>query len=715
MYRKLRPWVSVLRTHKRAIAVWSISGFFVLAGSAVLWAATLQVPDLASLSNRKIEQSAKILDRTGTVLLYNLHKDKQRTIVPLTEVSPTIRQAILSIEDPNFYKHGGIEPRAILRAVLSNITSGALLSGQGGSTITQQVVKGSILTNDKTIARKIKEWTLAIKMERVFSKDQILELYLNQVPFGGRLYGVEEASQTFFGKHASDLSVPEAAYLAAVLPAPTYYSPFGSHKDALDRRKNLVLDKMHEHGFLTEDEMTVAKEAVVSFMPPRDTSIQAPHFVFYVRQYLEEKYGTDALEASGWKITTTLDAELQVKAEEIVRRNALANTEKFNASNAALIALDPRSGQILSMVGSRNYFDPAIDGAYNVAASTPGRQPGSTFKPFAYAEAFMKGYTPDTVVFDVRTQFSTNCEWNDLTNGGECFSPDNYDNRYEGPVTLRNALAQSRNIPAVKVLYLANLSDTLQLAKSMGITTLTNPGRYGLTLVLGGGETTLLDMASAYGVFATNGVRFVPTAILKIEDTQGNIIEDNSQPAGTQVLSEHVAQQINDVLSDNAAREPLGANSSLAFYNREVAVKTGTTNNYRDAWTIGYTPSFVLGIWAGNNDNSEMEKKVSGLIVGPMWNEVMTYALTKLPNEPFSRGESTAVPKPALAGLWTIPGTDNKPHEILYWVDTDNPTGHPPTDPTQDPQYLRWELPAQEWLTKNFIGGSIQPNTVPSH
>lgn len=719
MHKKLRFLWRFIKKHRGAIIVWGFSGFFVFSGLIALWAATLQIPDLASLSSRKVEQSVKIYDRTGTVLLSDLNQDVARTIVPLDQISPTLQHAVIAIEDPEFYQHGGIRPESILRAIFTNITQGDLLSGQGGSTITQQVVKGTLLVNDKTIARKLKEWILAVKLEKVLTKNQILELYLNQVPMGGNMYGMEEASQTFFGKKSSDLSLPEAAYLAAILPAPTRLSPYrhdeGSNRnERLEVRKNLVLDKMFEAGYISAEERDAAKTAQIEFQPQRESSILAPHFVFYVQQYLEDKYGLDAIEQDGWKITTTLDADLQVKAEDIVKAGAIANTTKFNASNAALIALDPKNGQILAMVGSRNYFDTEIPGAYNVATMHPGRQPGSTFKPFAYAEAFLKGYTPDTVVFDTQTQFSTLCPWNDTTNGGDCFSPDNYDNQFRGPITLRNALAQSINVPSVKVLYLAGLLDTLRLAKSMGITTLTNPDQYGLTLVLGGGEVTLLDMTSAYGVFATDGVRYEPTAILKIEDPSGNVIEDNTNPHGIQVLPQNVAQEINDVLSDTVAREPLGVNASLAFPGRDVAVKTGTTNNYKDAWTVGYTPSLVLGMWAGNNDNKPMEKKVSGLIVGPMWHDVMAYELPRIPTESFSRAEYVAPSKPALAGLWPLPGSDGKPHEILYWVDKDDPTGPPPSNPENDSQYLRWELPVQQWLsTHNITSGFQAPTSTP--
>ena len=682
--------------------VCAIGAGFVIGGSGLLWAATLELPDLGELKTRKMEQSVKILDRTGSVLLYDLHDEMQRTVVPLGGISPSVQQAFIAIEDRAFYTHNGVRPTAIARAIWTNLTQGDLLSGQGGSTITQQVVKLSILTLDKSVTRKLKEWVLALRLEQALTKDQILELYLNQVPFGGQLYGVEEAAVTFFGKHASDLSLPEAAYLAAMLPAPTRLSPYGDHTDQLEVRRRLVLQKMEEYGYITGAEFDEAMSAQVTFVPPKDSSIAAPHFVFYVRQYLEDKYGEHALEQGGWRVTTTLDADLQGRTEEIVRAGALANTERFNATNAALLALDPRNGNILAMVGSRNYFDEEIPGAYNVATMHPGRQPGSAFKPFAYAEAFSKGYAPETVVFDLPTQFSTACSPDDNRNNKyPCYAPQNYDNRHRGPMTLRNALAQSINIPAVKVLYLAGIPDTIRLAKAMGISTLESANRYGLTLVLGGGEVTLLDMASAYGVFAQDGVRHEPVSVLKVEDPTGRVIEDNTTPTGTRVLPAEVAQKINDVLSDTVAREPLGVNATLSFPGRDVALKTGTTNDYRDAWTIGYTPSIVIGMWAGNNDNSSMEKRVSGLIVGPMWGEAMRFALSRLPAEAFSRSEYSQPQKPALAGLWQTAGSDGVLHDLLYWVEKNSPTGPPPINPASDPQYRYWEYPLTSWLAAN--------------
>jgi len=698
--RTLKHSWRFVRKHWAAIVLWGLGACFMGGGLLALWAATLQLPDLASLNEIKIDQSVKIYDRTGTVLLYSLNNnDIQRTVVPLTSIAPSIQDAVISIEDPGFYQNIGIEPNAILRAIFVDITH--LGAAQGGSTITQQVIKNTVLTDDKSVVRKLKEWILAVKLERVLDKQQILELYLNQVPFGGTLYGVEEASQNFFGKPAANDDLAQSAYLAAMLPAPSYYSPWGSHKTALDDRKNLVLDKMLEHGYITQAEHDAAQKEQVVFEPQHTASILAPHFVFYVQQYLEQKYGEDALQTSGWKVITTLDANLQQEAEADVSKWAAINTAKFNATNAGMVAIDPTNGQILVMVGSRNYFSTTTDGAYNITLA--GRQPGSTFKPFAYAEAFLKGYTPDTVLWDVPTQFSTSCQPADVYNSTPpCYAPGNYDNKFRGPMTLRDAIAQSINVPSVKVLYLAGLSDTLSLAKSMGVSTLGDANQYGLTLVLGGGEVTLLDMTSAYGVFATDGVRYAPTAILQVEDQNGNVIEDDTQQAGAQVLPPQIAQEINDILSDPVARGPLGENIYLYFPGHDVAVKTGTTNNYRDAWTIGYTPNLVVGVWAGNNDNTPMTHQVSGFIVGPMWNQFVAQAITTRPNQAFTRtAVNEAGLKPILQGNWGVAGADGALHEILYWVDKDNPQGPQPADPTQDPQDVYWDTGLQLWLQNN--------------
>jgi 1A family penicillin-binding protein len=710
---KFDYWTRYARRNWKSFGVWAFGFCFLIGGGLLIFAATLQLPDLNSLETRRVEQSVKIYDRTGTVLLYDLHKDMQRTAVPLDSISTNLQQAIISIEDPDFYTHIGIKPTAIARAIWTNFLQGDLLSGQGGSTITQQVVKLTILTSDKSPIRKVKEWILALKMERVLTKDQILELYLNQAPFGGQLYGVEEASMTYFGKHAADLSILESAYLAAMLPAPTHYSPYGEHPDELEARKNLVLEKMYEHGVITAAERDDYQSQKATFQPQKKSGILAPHFVFYVQQYLEDKYGSEALERGGWRVTTTLDADLQAHAEEIVKRQAMANVDKYAATNMAMVATDPHNGQILVMVGSRDYFDTEIPGAYNVATMSPGRQPGSSFKPFAYAQAFSEGYTPNTVLFDLPTQFSTACEPSDNRNSeAPCYAPQNYDDAFRGPMTLRDALAQSINVPSVKVLYLAGISDTLRLAKSMGISTLGDPNQYGLTLVLGGGEVTPLDMTNAYGAFANNGLHYDKQSILKIEDAHGNIIEDNTQEPGTQVMSPTVAQEISDVLSDPVARAPLGENDLFTFPGHDVAVKTGTTNNYRDAWTIGYTPNIVVGAWAGNNDNTPMVRRVSGFIIGPAWAEFMRYALTKLPTTPFTRAEAQPAPKPILNGIWQIPGSDGLIHSILYWVNKSDPQGSTPPS-MSDSQYKYWEYPIQAWVANN--GGAVSaPSTTPN-
>lgn len=704
------------------------SGLLVVTGIVLVWGASLKIPDINLLEGRKIEQSTKIYDRTGTILLDDLSQNMTRTIVPLSEISTHIQKASIAIEDAEFYTHNGIRLTSIFRAILANLMPGGYT--QGGSTITQQVVKNSILTTDQTIARKLKEWILAVKLERVFSKDKILELYLNESPYGGSTYGVEEASQKYFGKHAREVTLAEAAYLAALPQAPTYFSPYGNHREALDARKDTVLLRMRDLGMITDGEYASAREEKINFAPQAVSGIRAPHFVFYVREQLEKEFGQEALLASGWRIITTLDADLEEKAEEIVKAGALENEKKFKASNAAIVAIDPKTGDILTMAGSRNYFDSDIDGAYNIALAK--RQPGSSFKPFVYAQAFVEGYTPETMLFDVPIQFSTSCGVSDLSDQPPCYSPGNYNNKFKGPVSIRNALAQSINVPAVETLYLVGITDAMRLAKAMGVSTLEDPGRYGLTLVLGGGEVTLLDMTSAYSVFANEGLKNPHRAILKIEDRAGMVIKEY-QTAPQQVLEQNVALLISDVLSDNVARTPeFGADSALYFPGRHVAAKTGTTNDYRDAWIIGYTSDITVGAWAGNNDNSEMEKKTAGFIIAPLWHSFVDYALRKYTDSPFpeARETTTLADKPILRGIWQggdvtaldattlqpVPADFTGPvknrvvtnvHSILYWLSKDDPRGPRPVNPETDPQFSRWEWAVRRWAEANgFVDGT---------
>lgn len=668
-----------------------------LLGAFITWAIVVNVPSVDSFQNRRVAESTKIFDRTGNVLLYDVHGSMRRTAVPLSEISPFIRNASVAIEDDTFYQHKGIRPLSIARAILANLTTGDLLSGQGGSTITQQVVKNTLLTQDKTLIRKLKEWVLALKLEKVATKDRILEIYLNETSYGGTIYGVEEASRYFYGKSAKEVTLAEAAYLAALPQAPTRYSPYGNHRDLLDTRKNLVLSRMRAVGMITDEELNAALAENVTFKDSAEAGIKAPHFVFYVREYLEEKYGADAVSNGGLRVVTSLDYDLQKKAEEIVRIRALENEKNFNAENAGLVAIDPKTGQVLSMVGSRGYFDENIDGKVNVALAK--RQPGSSFKPFIYAAAFELGYTPDTVLFDLQTQFSALCRPDDFETHDNCYSPGNYDDEFRGPMTMRDALAQSINVVAVKALYLVGLDKAIDMAKRMGIQTLGDKGQYGLTLVLGGGEVTLLEMTGAYAGYANDGSMNPVTGILSVTDAAGNVLEKYEDKA-TRVVTPEVARTLNNVLSDNVARTPeFGASSALYLPGYDVAAKTGTTNDYRDTWIVGYTPAISVGAWAGNNDNSPMVKKTAGFIVAPIWNEFMRYALTKYPSDGFTPPAPEPSPEslpPVLRGNWNTDPSQGI-HEILYWVNKTTPRAGRPSYPQGDPQFALWEYPVALW------------------
>jgi penicillin-binding protein 1C len=674
-------------------------GFFA-AGGILVVVATTPVPDIGSFAARQINQSTKIYDRTGQVLLYDYNRDAKREIVPLTAISPNAIQATIAIEDSSFYEHGGIRFTSIFRAVLIDVFGGSL--SQGGSTITQQVVKNTLLTNEKSITRKIHEWTLSLKLEEVYSKDQILETYLNTISYGGTLYGIEAASESYFGIPAKDLSLAESAYLAAMIKAPSYYSPNGAHRAELDARKDLILDRMHTLGFIDDTSFASATAEKVSFSSTGQNSILAPHFVFYILNQLEATYGANAL-VSGLKVTTTLDADLETKAESILNAYALQNQKNFKASNDALVAIDPPTGQILAMVGSRDFFDTAIDGQYNATLAL--RQPGSAMKPFIYALALMRGYTRDTVVFDVPTQFSTACSPSDNYNDTPpCYAPQDYDSTFRGPMTFESALAQSINIPAIKVLYLVGIQNAVNLAKTFGLTTLGDAAQYGLTLVLGGGEVRLLDMTGAYAAFGNDGVKNTPTGILEVDNAQGVVLE-HFTPQSSTVVSANIAHDVSGMLSDAQARLPEYAlDSPLSFPGYDVAVKTGTTNDTRDAWVVGYTPSIAIGVWAGNNDNSKMVKSIAGFIAAPMWHEVMAYALSKYPKTYFGEPSPilASVP-PMLQGNWRISDAQGAitPHSLLYWTNKSNPQGLPSVNPYQDPQFSYWEYGISSWYNSH--------------
>jgi 1A family penicillin-binding protein len=573
----------------------------------------------------QINQSTKIYDRTGKILLSSVYGEEKRTYVSLSQIPDIMKKAVIATEDSNFYSHFGIDIPAMFRAIKIDITQKT--NSHGASTITQQLIRSTFLTPDKTISRKIKEIVLSVELDRKYPKDQILEWYLNQVPFGVNIYGIEEASLTYFQKSSQDLTLPEAALMAAIIQLPSYYSPYGNHLDDLLARKDYVLKRMEQEHYITAEERDAAQKVELTFNKLPKTA--AVHFVEYVKKELSETYGSDFLEVKGLKIYTSLNWELQQASEAAITENVESNITRFGAYNSALVSIDPHTGQILAMVGSADPWgeslpkgcDPATSckfvPSFNVATDGPGRQPGSSFKPFVYAEAFRKGATDQTIVVDELTNFGS---W-----GGKDYIPVNYDGRFRGPVTLRNALAQSLNVPAVKVLRdLAGLNDSIALAKKMGITTLNqDPGYYGLALVLGGGEVHLLDMVSAYGVFANNGYRIEPSSIIKIEDSNGNVIYENNKTP-RKVLESNVCEMITSILSDNNARMPIfGPYSNLRFDDYKVFAKTGTTQKNVDGWVIGCTEETCVGVWSGNNDNTPMTGGVGESASGPAWRKII--------------------------------------------------------------------------------------------
>jgi penicillin-binding protein 1C len=719
-----KTFFSWMKHHTHLVITLTLSIGIILVGAFFIWVATLKIPTLDNFSERKVTSSTKIMDRTGEIVLYNLHENIKRTVVSGETIDSEIKNAMIAIEDKDFYNHKGVKISSTIRGALSQLIPGDFFNKSGGSTITQQVIKNTLLNSDKQISRKIKEWILSLKLEQTMTKNDILTLYLNEIPFGGSVYGIEEGARMFFGVSSSDVSLAQAAYLAAIPNAPTYYSPYGKNREKLETRKNLILLKMKEQNMITVEEYESAKNEEVIFSPLSDSSGKALHFVDYIRAYLEEKYGENKLLVDGLKVTTTLDWDLQEVAEKAVLDNALKNETQWNASNSALVALDPKTGQILAMVGSRDYSDTAIDGQFNVV--TARRQPGSSFKPIIYARAFEKGFRPETVLFDIPTQFSPACAASSRETGNGCYAPDNYDGVFLGPISLRSALGQSRNIPAVKLLYLVGIGDALQTAKQLGITTLDkNFDRYGLTLVLGGGEVSLLDLTSVYGVFANNGIRNVPTGILKIEDNAGNVLEEYKQKP-EQVISEDAAHMVSSVLADNQARTPLfGANSTVNL-GPSVAVKSGTTNDNKDAWMVGYSPEIAVGVWSGNNDNKPMKK--GSAISAPAWRAVMQKGLELYPQSSFSGySDIDTTSSPIIRGLWwggesftidtvsgklatefTPPETKKEyviknPHSILYWINKDNPRDVRPGIGISDGQYKNWEASLQQWIATRGI------------
>lgn len=698
------------------------------------------LPDPNSLSDRSVSQSTKIYDRTGEHLLYELHGDENRTLVKLAAyfcgdgagsleldqngIPLMAVQATIAAEDHDFCQHHGFSFKGFARAAISNLLGG---SG-GGSTLTQQLVKNAILSNEKKLSRKIKELILSLEIERKYAKDEILQIYFNEIPYGSTNYGIESAAQSYFHKSVKDLTLSEAAVLAALPQRPTNLL---NNPDSLQARRDWILDNMVELNFITAEQAETAKTEATN-LQTTVSNIEAPHFVFYVKEYLEETLKIDPklVEEGGLKVITTLDYEKQKIAEEEIENGVEKNGEKFNFNNAALVAADPKTGQILAMVGSKDYFDETVDGQVNIATSL--RQPGSSFKPIVYTAGFIKGYTPNTILWDVKTDFPT------VTG---TYPPNNYDLKERGPLTARQALQGSLNIPAVKMVYLVGVENALKFAEQLGYTSFSDRSRFGLAIVLGGAEVKLLEHVGAYAVFANEGIKHEAIAVLKVEESDKDVLYEWKETDGEKILEANFARTISDVLSDNAARAYVfGENNYLQLNDRPVAAKTGTTNDYNDAWTIGYTPSLAVGVWVGNTDGSDMSKGADGsVIAAPIWNTFFSRAAAGTPAEFFIEPEIPLTGKNILDGQ--MPGqtveidkasgklaTEYTPasfretktfaeyHDLLFYVNKDDPTGANPDDPTTDPMFVPWETALQNWLERKETetGIQIEQNEVPT-
>lgn len=683
---------------------------FLASTIAVAWVSR-DLADIEQFDDQVIHQSTKIYDRSGEELLYEIFADEKRTVVELEDIPDNLINGLIATEDSKFYEHRGIRPLAIIRSVVYGLLGRGRIGG-GASTLTQQLVKNAILTSERTVTRKLKEAILTIRLEQKYTKDQILTFYFNEIPYGSTNYGIEAAAQNYFGKSVRDLDLQESATLAGLPKQPSYYL---ANPEALKVRRDFVLRRMFEEGYISEEEKNSA-QAMDLTLERRVSDIRAPHFVLDVKRQLVEEFGEKRVDTGGLKVITTLDWKMQESAEEIITKAKEEQFETAGANNAALLSMDPKTGEILTMVGSADFFDRDIDGQFNVAVDGR-RQPGSSFKPIVYTAAFEEGYTPETVLFDVLTNFAVS---------GEPYEPKNYDLLERGPVTIRQALQGSLNIPAVKALYLVGEDAGIDFAKRLGYSTF-GEGDFGLSLVLGGGEVSMVEHVGAYAVFANQGERQEPTSILRVEGPDGEILMEHRSERGEKVLERDVANTIANVLSDNDARAyAFGRNNQLVLPGRQAAAKTGTTNGYVDAWTVGFTPGLVTGVWAGNTDNSPMNRGYGGSrVAAPIWNEFMRTVLEDTPAENFPTAPANDATKPVLRGSeggnitlkvnkvtgkrvssstpehLIVERTYIQPHSILHYVIKDNPRGDAPKDPAAaDPQYTVWEAAIQSWIER---------------
>ncbi len=701
LFRKW-TWRKVVRT------IIILIGLGIVGGAAMFAWFFKDLPRPGELRNYSSSESTILYDRKGNQI-YDISGDERRIVIKAEEIPDIAKQASVAIEDKEFYNHHGIYLRGIARAILSLGKQG------GGSTINQQYIKNAVLSPKRSPIRKMKEIILALEMEAVYTKDEIITLYLNEIPFGSNIYGIEAATQSFFGHSVKDgLTLSEAATLASIPNLPTRYSPYGNHVDQLMQRKNRVLDLMVKNGNITQaqaDEAKKQKPLESKDFAQKRENFPAPHFVMYVREQLVAKYGEELVQRGGLRVTTTIDLDVQKTADEAVAAGAGA-LAKAKATNAAITAIDPKTGQVLAMIGSLDYFNRENEGNFNVA--TAQRQPGSAIKPLVYSTLFKGKYSPGSVIWDVDTNF----------NG---YQPNNFDGRFHGPMTIRKALGNSFNIPAVKALSLVGIKEFLNTAKDMGITTLDDNVNSGLPLALGAGEVKLVDLTAAYGVLGNGGKRAPLTSILKVQDSKGKLLDEWKENTKEGVAPE-IAYEVSEILSDQEAKRPTFSAllGPLTVRNKQVAVKTGTTNNFKDAWTVGYTPSIAVGVWAGNNDGTEMDHGGGSTAAAPIWDAFMEKYLADKANEPFFKPNGISYTafdflsgkKPTAASgqvlqdyfaSWQLPTKDDDLH---YTVKVCKSNGLLATDTTPEneienrvfskvrserPDNADWERPVQGW------------------
>ncbi len=685
---------------------------FIVGTITVAWVSR-DLPDPNKLNDRKISQSTKIYDRTGEHMLFEVYQNQKRTLVEMDQIADYAKKATIAVEDKDFYTHNGIRIQSILRASFNNLIGRKSGSG-GASTLTQQLIKNTLGNDEHSIFRKVREAILALRLEKKYDKEQILKIYLNEIPYGSTNYGIEAASQAYFHKNAKDLTLAESATLAAIPKAPSKYL---RDLDALRNRRDLVLALMFNQGYINEEQKNEAQGVALRVFK-NSGPIEAPHFVFYVQKLLADQFGERAIDEGGLKVITTLDFDKQQIAEKTVKELGDKNAKDANANNAALVAIDPKTKQILALVGSRDYNNDEIDGKYDVATQG-NRQPGSSFKPFVYTYAFEKGYTPETVLYDVSTNFDSRT--------GQKYAPKNYDGKERGLVTVRRALQGSLNIPAVKTLYLVGTKNTIEFAKRFGYSTFT--GDPGLSLVLGGAEVNLLEHTNAYATLADKGQYNKPVSILKVTNSKGEELYKWEQSPDQEAIKPEIAATISNVLSDDEARGYIfGRNGNLTLPGRPAAAKTGTTNDNKDAWTMGYVPQLATGVWVGNSPTATPMKAGGNALAGTIWNRFMKEALKGEPVEYFPAPPVEDIEKPVLRGgsggitleinsvtgkiasVLTPPNlivtkTFLPPHDILHYVNKDDPRGPVPTFPADDPQYTAWEDALQNWIVRQQKAG----------